>query len=62
MSQPAGRIAISVPPAGALLSRRSWLGLAGAIAFGAVLPLVVTSTLAITLLTQAVIGGILATA
>lgn len=62
MSRPAERIVLSAPPASAALSRRAWLGLAGAIAFGAVLPLVVTSTLAITLLTQAVIGGILATA
>jgi branched-chain amino acid transport system permease protein len=50
MSQPAERIVLSAPPASAALSRRAWLGLAGAIAFGAVLPLVVTSTLAITLL------------
>lgn len=56
----------SIAPAavrtGAGVPRRVWIGSALAIAAGALLPLVVTSTLAVTLLTQAVIGGILATA
>jgi branched-chain amino acid transport system permease protein len=62
MSQPAERITFAAAPSGATISRRAWIGLAVAIVAGALLPLVVTSTLAITLLTQAVIGGILATA
>jgi branched-chain amino acid transport system permease protein len=57
MSQSAGRIALP-----AALSRPALIGLAAALAAGVLLPLLVTSTLAITLLTQAVIGGILATA
>jgi branched-chain amino acid transport system permease protein len=62
MRVPAERIALPAAPAGPALSKQAWLGLAVAIVAGALLPLVVTSTLAITLLTQAVIGGILATA
>jgi branched-chain amino acid transport system permease protein len=62
MNQPAERVPLSAPPPGAAVSRKGWIGLAVALAAGALLPLVVTSTLAITLLTQAVIGGILATA
>jgi branched-chain amino acid transport system permease protein len=62
MTQPAERIALRGAPAAATASARAWMGFAVAIAGGAVLPLAVTSTLAITLLTQAVIGGILATA
>lgn len=53
------------PPAvrtGAGVPRRVWIGAALALIAGVLLPVVVTSTLAITLLTQAVIGGILATA
>jgi branched-chain amino acid transport system permease protein len=62
MTQPAERIALRGAPAAATAAARAWMGFAVAIAGGAVLPLAVTSTLAITLLTQAVIGGILATA
>jgi branched-chain amino acid transport system permease protein len=62
MSQPAERIAFAAAPAGGARSRQAWVGLALAIVGGALLPLAVTSTLVITLLTQAVIGGILATA
>lgn len=62
MRVPVERIALPAAPVGPALSKQAWLGLAVAIAAGALLPLVVTSTLAITLLTQAVIGGILATA
>ena len=62
MSQPSERIALPATPALARVSRQVWLALGIAIIAGSMLPLAVTSTLAITLLTQAVIGGILATA
>jgi branched-chain amino acid transport system permease protein len=62
MSQPSERIALPAAPRLALVSRQVWLVLGIAIVAGSTLPLAVTSTLAITLLTQAVIGGILATA
>jgi len=62
MSQPSERIALPAAPRRALVSRQVWLALGIAIVAGLTLPLAVTSTLAITLLTQAVIGGILATA
>lgn len=62
MSNPSERIALPAAPTRAVVSPRAWLGLGVAIAAGAALPLAVSSTLAITLLTQAVIGGILATA
>jgi branched-chain amino acid transport system permease protein len=62
MSQPSERIALPPTPAAALVSREGWIALGAAVIAGAILPLAVTSTLATTLLTQAVIGGILATA
>lgn len=62
MSQPSERIALPATPALARVSRQVWLALGIAIIAGSMLPSAVTSTLAITLLTQAVIGGILATA
>ena len=62
MSQPSERIALPATPAFARVSRQVWLALGIAIIAGSMLPSAVTSTLAITLLTQAVIGGILATA
>jgi len=62
MSQPSERIALPATPVLARVSRQVWLALGIAIVAGSMLPLAVTSTLAITLLTQAVIGGILATA
>ncbi len=62
MSQPSERIALPATPTLARVSRQVWLALGIAIVAGSMLPLAVTSTLAITLLTQAVIGGILATA
>ncbi len=62
MSGPDASIAPPAVRTGAGASRRLWIGAALALAAGVLLPLVVTSTLAITLLTQAVIGGILATA
>lgn len=62
MSQPSERIALPGGPPLALASRQAWLVFGAAIIAGGILPVAVTSTLAITLLTQAVIGGILATA
>ncbi len=62
MSQPSERIVLPATPALARVSRQVWLALGIAIVAGSMLPLAVTSTLVITLLTQAVIGGILATA
>jgi branched-chain amino acid transport system permease protein len=61
MTQPAERIALRAPAAPPA-SPRALLGFGAALVAGAVLPLAVTSTLAITLLAQAVIGGLLATA
>lgn len=62
MSRQAESSALAAAPQGAAPARWTWSVLAAALAAGALLPQVVTSTLAITLLTQAVIGGILATA
>jgi len=62
MSQPSERIALPATPILARVSRQVWLAIGIATVAGSMLPLAVTSTLAITLLTQAVIGGILATA
>ncbi|MFO1361958.1 MAG: branched-chain amino acid ABC transporter permease [Burkholderiales bacterium] len=62
MSRQAESSALAAAPPGAAPARWTWSVLAAALAAGALLPQVVTSTLAITLLTQAVIGGILATA
>ena len=62
MSQPSERIALPTTPTLARASRQAWLALGIATVAGSMLPWAVTSTLAITLLTQAVIGGILATA
>ena len=62
MSQPSERIALPAAPTTTLVSREAWLAFGAAIVAGSILPMAVTSTLTITLLTQAVIGGILATA
>ena len=62
MRDPGGRIALPAAIGAAAVSRGTWIAFVVAVAAGAVLPLAVTSTLAITLLTQAVIGGMLATA
>ena len=62
MSQPSERIDLPAAPRLASVSRQVWFVLGIALVAGLTLPLAATSILAITLLTQAVIGGILATA